>query len=564
MILKKGLRGRDKADALARALSRMHEERSEFHFQWEEAQTFCSSVLFKFNSDGRDESDRRYETPRRISGRPANYLQTLVTGICGYSINPNIAWLKLGLEDESLMEEYGVKDWLEKVEGLLYKEFNRSNLYAQVPLMIAASATVGHGVMLIDEDIDAFRIRTAAMNTPEIYLDTDEYDEPDTVFRKFYMTHESAAAFFGLDSLAQEVRDGWDEEKAAVKKIAVLHAVYRNKDADGANAAGGFPYASVFVDLDNRHIIKEGGYADMPYAVFVWEKILGKKYGISPAMAAVNDIEFYFCAEESRLTLAELSAKGVYNVPEGIKGKEQLLPGGRNYYSASEGKIEPVAIGQNYPITIEITHDLEERVKDWFHVDFFLMLQQMSRQMTATEVIELQGEKAAVLSNLVANLNSALQKIVQRSVDILFRQGKIPELPFALQRRRTAMKVDFSGILAQAQKKAHETSGIMQGMQVMGALAQLAPAVPQIAEAFDYVDAAQILKRGFEAGGMSQLAIREEDDVAAMRQQRAAAQAQAAEAQIALQQQESAMRNFKALNEPVNPEGAFARMAGAS
>jgi len=205
---------------------------------------------------------------------------------------------------------------------------------------------------------------------------------------------------------------------------------------------------------------------------------------------------------------------------------------------------------------------MEERIKDWFHVDFFLMLQRQSRQMTATEVVELQGEKAAVLSNMVTNLNYALQKIVQRSVDILFRQGKMPELPAALRDNRTSMKVDFIGILAQAQKKAHQTSGIMQGIQIMGALAQLAPAIPQIAEAFDYVDASVIMKKGFEAGGMSQLAIREEDDVQKLRQARAQAQMEAAQQQQMMQEEEAVMKNYRQLNEPVNPQGALAQMAG--
>jgi hypothetical protein len=161
---------------------------------------------------------------------------------------------------------------------------------------------------------------------------------------------------------------------------------------------------------------------------------------------------------------------------------------------------------------------------------------------------------------MISNLNSALHKIVQRSVDILFKQGKLPELPYALQANKTSMKVEFMGVLAQAQKKAHQTSGIMQGLQVMGTLAQMAQAVPGIQEAFDYVNSAEILKRGFEAGGMSQLAIREEDEVKAIQQARAQAQAQAAQQQMAMQQQEALMKNYKNLNEPVNPDSPMGQL----
>jgi hypothetical protein len=563
MILKKGLSKREKAEAIGKELMDLKSQRREFEGQWEEAQQFVSSVILRFADNSAEELNRKYNIPRRITGRPANYLETLVAGISGYSINPNILWLKLGLEDSKLEEEYGVKDWLELAEGALYKAFNRGNLYNQMPGLIESAATFGHGVMLIDEDILDERVRCATMNPAEIYLDTNEYDEVDTVFREFFMTLENAAAYFGLDKLAKETRDTWDDEGSKHKPLRLCHAVYKHKDTGGENVlAKEFVYVSVFVDLDHRHIIREGGYNDFPYAVFMWKKTAGKKYGVSPAVCAASDIKLLHKAEESRLQVAQLSAQPPMNVPYRLQGTEQLVPDGRNYYQNSGDVITPIQVGANFPITIEITRDMEERIKDWFHVDFFLMLQQQSRQMTATEVVELQGEKAAVLSNMVSNLNFALQKIVQRSVDILFRQGKMPELPYALRGRGASMKVDFIGILAQAQKKAHQTSGIMQGIQVMGALAGMAPNVPQIAESFDYVDASVILKKGFEAGGMSQLAIREEDDVQKIRQARAQAQAAMAEQERQMQKQEQMVKNFNKLNEPVNPQGALARMAG--
>jgi hypothetical protein len=562
MILKKGLSGQDKAEALTKELSTLKGQRAPFEAGWEMAQQFVSSVILRFTSDN-DDSDKQYELPKRITSRPASFLSTLVAGICGYSINPNILWQKLGLEDDDLEEQYGVKDWEEKADKACYKEYNHSNLYSQIPPFVESAATFGHAVMLIDEDVIQNKVRFTTMNTREMYLDVNEYDEVDTVFREFYMTLQNAAAYFGLDNLSEEARLAWQDEDAWDKPIRILHAVYKNKESDGANILSGkFMYVSVFVDCQHKHIIKEGGYNDFPYAVFFWKRTMGKKYGIGPAQMALSDTNLLFKFEESRLEVGQLAGKPPMNVPEKLRGKEELVPDGRNYYKSAGEVISPIAIGANYPITLEITKEQEERIKDWFHVGFFLMLQQLTRQMTATEVLELQGEKAAVLSTMVNNLNAALQKIVQRTVDILFRQGKMPELPAALHSRKSSMKVDFLGVLAQAQKKAHQTSGIMQGIQIMGALAQLAGAVPQIAEAFDYVDTSVILKRGFEAGGVSQLAIREEDDVQKIRQARAEAQAQAAQQQQALMQQQAIMQNFNKLNEPVNPESALAQMGG--
>ena len=260
--------------------------------------------------------------------------------------------------------------------------------------------------------------------------------------------------------------------------------------------------------------------------------------------------------------MAQLAARPPMNVPQKLQGNEQLVPDGRNYYTTTGDVITPITVGANYPVTLEITKEQDERIKDWFHVGFFLMLQQLSRQMTATQVIELQGEKAAVLSTMVNNLNSALQKIVQRTVDILFRQGKMPELPAALRSGESPMKVEFMGTLAQAQRKAHQTSGIMQGLQIADGIARIAQAVPQAAEAFDYVDFPEMLKRGFEAGNMSQKTIREEDDVRRIRAARARALEQEQARQAALEQEQILAQNYDRLNEPVKPGSPLASLAG--
>ncbi|MDR2662707.1 MAG: head-tail connector protein [Treponema sp.] len=566
MILEQGLEDREKAEALAKELEALRSQREEFHADWDAAQQFVSTAVLSFTTQ-EDTADKKYVLPKRITSRPAHFMDTMVSGVCGYSVNQNIPWLKLGFENRDLENQYGVKDWLELVEEQVYKCFNESNLYAQNPQFIESAGTFGHGVMLIDEDIRQGRPRYTAMNPREIFMDTDEYDEVDTIFREFFMSWENAAAYFGFTNLAEQIRRVWDSEKNLPRKrVHLLHAVYRNKSGRGEQVSRNFAYASVFVDLDNKHIIREGGYNDFPYAVFIWKKNAGKKYGMGPAMAAVSDIRILHKFDAARLDVAQFSARPTLNVPQSLQGREEIIPDGRNYYYPGDNPIVPVQVGANFPITLEITQDQEQRIKEWFHVDFFLMLQRMNlNQMTATAVVELQGEKAAVLSNMVSNLNGALHKIIQRTVDILFKQGKLPELPYALKQTNTSMKVDFLGILAQAQRRAHQTGGIMQGIEVMSAMAKIAQAVPQLAEVFDYVNGPEIMKRLFEAVGMSQLAIREDDEVQTIQQARAQAQAAAAEQERAMVREQELLKNYKNLNEPVNPDspvGQLEQMAG--
>jgi hypothetical protein len=181
------------------------------------------------------------------------------------------------------------------------------------------------------------------------------------------------------------------------------------------------------------------------------------------------------------------------------------------------------------------------------------MLQSKSkdRQMTATEVMELQGEKAAVLSDLVVSLNDPLNKIIQRSFNILLKQRKIPPLPEVLMGSGAQMKVDFVGPLAQAQKKYHESGGIAQGLALAGGVIKIAP------QAGDVVDFDRLMKVGLEGAGMPQSVIREDDDVAKIRQARAEAEARVQQQALAMEQSKNIMGNFDKLNQPVSPGSAL-------
>jgi hypothetical protein len=238
-----------------------------------------------------------------------------------------------------------------------------------------------------------------------------------------------------------------------------------------------------------------------------------------------------------------------------MRGHENVVPHGYNYYTAAGEMVSPVAVGANYPISLEINKAIEDRVKDWFHVDFFLMLQQdRGKAMTATEVMELQGEKAAVLSDLVVALNGALRQIITRSFSILFRKRMIPPPPEALRGSAARLKVDFTGPLAQAQKKYHEAGGIAQGLQIAGAVAQIAPA------ALDVINFDKLLKTGLEGAGVSQLIINEDEDVEKIRRARAEAQERARQQEMAMEQQKNILGNFNKLNEPVQPGSAIEEM----
>jgi hypothetical protein len=550
---------KDFVDELKTRFEYLKTVRAKREADWKEAQAFVAPSLFSWDNP----NDKNPKRPNRFTSRPTNYLKTLRSGICGYSISPNISWLKLGFEEPEHNGRYGAKDWLEAVEKTLYAEFNRSNLYQQASRFVENAATYGHAVMLIDEQLSDNKIRFTNLNAGEIWLDINEYDEVDAVFRRYNMTLKNAAAFFGDDKLHETLKIDLKDKKKWNNDVTLIHAVYRREDADEESLSSKkMPYASVYIDESRDFVIEESGYTEFPFAVFLWDPVNGTPYGESPALYALSDIKLLNIVNESEIKIVQMAAEPALNVPDDLKENTNVVPGGFNYYTEKDQIISPIKTGENYQIALNTEDKIENRVKDWFHVDFFLaLMNERPSNITATYVMELQGEKAAVLSDLVVNLNNALTKIIQRSFNLLWRQRKIPQPPESLAGEGAQLKVDFMGPLAQAQKKYHESAGIGQGISLIGAIAKMSP------DALDVIDFDQTLKSGLEGMGFPQIAVREDEDIEELRLKRAQAQAQAQQQAAAMEQQKQLMGNYNKLNEPVKPGSAIdelnKQMAGA-
>jgi len=547
---------KDRVSGLKRRFDRLKEERDKRLSDWKAVQKYVAPSVLNWDNP----ADKIPKRSQRFTGRPTQYNRTLRSGLVGYSISPNIVWQKLTLDDHHNLDKiYGAKDWLEIVERKLYAEFKKSNLYQQAGLMIENAVLYGHGVMLIDEVQGENRLRFTTLKTQETFFDINEYDEIDTVFRRYCISLSKAASFFGKENLSeiqQEELDRITSSEAVDREITIIHAVYKRDEYDeNLTDVKNMPYASIYIDESENRFLMESGYNDFPFAVFIWEPVTGTPYGESPAIQALDDIRILNKLDEQILKIAQMAGSPAYNVPDSMRDHVNVVPNGYNYFKDPQQIVSPVNSGLNFPITLEIYNKKIDQVKDWFFVDFFIALQQQNRpNMTATEVMELQGEKAATLSDIVVNINSALEKIIQRSFNILWRQGKIPQPPIALANSGAELKVDFLGPLAQAQKKYHESAGIGQAINIIGAISKIAPA------ALDVVDFDVTMKRGLEGVGFPQEAIREEKDIEELRKQRAEQEAKQRQEAAAMETQKNIMGNANKLNEPVKPGSIMSEM----
>ena len=530
----------DKVKELCSRWEQLKSERAKFESRWSEAQKYCDNNELSWG-----DINSLPTQPKRNSSSPFNYAKTLIAGIIGYAISPSIPWFKLSLERQDLLNAYGVKDWLEKCERVLIAAFNRSNFYKESVQAVKDAVIIGHGPLLLDEDIENARLRFTKFPANELYFDVNEYGEYDTCYRWYSTTLRNFMQFFGADddNIDESYKEAYEKPERWNDRIELLQCVFPREDFNpDEKDSKNMPFACYYIDNKHKKIIRESGYHEFPYAVFVWERLSGYAYGSSPAQDAMPDIKALNLIKKSSLQIAQSSAEPPMLATEGVNNID-TKPRGVTYLPNATSRLEALKIGENYPITLQELANYEQAIKDWFYVDYFLMLESKQGKMTATEVVELQGEKAATLSTFIVNLNDFLQTIITRTFRTLLRNGEFTEVPEALAGQAANLKIDFIGPLAQSQKKYHTMGGTVQALQIVGPIMQMYP------NAGDYINGDELMKTAMEGQGLPQNVIREDDDVKKIREERAKEQAAQAAQQQQMAMAQSLMQNANKLGQ---------------
>jgi len=241
-------------------------------------------------------------------------------------------------------------------------------------------------------------------------------------------------------------------------------------------------------------------------------------------------------------------------VPAEMRNEFDRRAGSLNYYQDPNRIPFALTERSNFPIGQEREEMKQRIVREAFKVDFFLMLQQAEREMTATEIIEKQNEKVAILGAVIGRFQTeALNPIIDIVFDISSRAGRMPEVPDEVVELFGGAKidVDYTGPLAQAQKRLR-VQGTQAALQSALVYAQFDQTI------LDRFKFDTVAKDIAEAYGMRQEAIRTDAEVKKLQMERQKLQM----AQMQLDAQESQARAARDSSQAMQASEAVKVMSG--
>ena len=536
----------DLTKKLQKRFDRLKSNRQNWESHWQEVADYMQPRKADVTKT-RSKGDKRTELV--FDSSPMQAVELLAASLHGMLTNPATPWFSLKFKGLDLEGDDDAKAWLEQATEIMYTAFNRSNFQQEIFELYHDLITFGTAAMFVEEDEeDVLKFSTRHIN--EMYISENDKGRIDTIFRKFKLTARAAIQKFGADVSTNIVTTS---RKDPYEEVDIIHAVYPRSDFDPRKQdKENMPFESVYFEAGTGDELSVSGFREFPFVVPRYLKASHEIYGRSPAMTALPDVKMLNEMSKTTIKAAQKQVDPPLLVPDdGFLLPVRTVPGGLNFYrSGTRDRIEPLNIGANNPLGLNMEEQRRDSIRNAFYVNQ-LQLQQ-GPQMTATEVVQRNEEKMRLLGPVLGRLQSELLKpLIDRVFAILLRNNMLPEAPEFLSGRD--IEIEYVSPLAKAQKSS-ELQSIMRAIEILGSLANVAPV-------FDYVNFDNLVKHLADIVGMPQKLLKSQNQVNSERQQ---AQEQAQQQQQMQQMQQVAQAGgdiaplAKALPEEakalVNPE----------
>lgn len=187
----------------------------------------------------------------------------------------------------------------------------------------------------------------------------------DTVYREYSYSVSQCVAQFGIDNVSDKVRALHAAGKFDTK-IRLLHCIEpRELYVVGARMAKNLPFASVHLECETQHILKEGGYHEFPCMVPRWTRLPGSAYATGPMSKALPDV--FTLNEAKRWTLmgAETAiAPPLKVVDDGVLNPRTIKLGPRKILVCAEpDNIQPLLSGADVKTGMLTVEDLRGSIR---------------------------------------------------------------------------------------------------------------------------------------------------------------------------------------------------------
>lgn len=359
------------------------------------------------------------------------------------------------------------------------------------------------------------------------YIDVDFAGLVDTLFRTVCWTARQCEQFFGKDNLTPKMLKALSDNKPH-EEFELVHIVMPNTSWDREKLDWRrFPIAERFLAIDEKLYLRRRGFSTMPVSVSRHVTSPGEKYGRSPAIKMMPNING---VNAMRLTTLRAGHKAVDPALVFYEDSEisrlSTKPGGLNPGLVDEsGRPLVHRLPGGEAALPYAAQDLEaERgiIRTAFLEEFYKILTDPNSRMTTTEVLEVMAKQGVLVRPYAGRYAMEKQAPVSnRDLALAMEHGQIEPFPPEVIEAGEWPLIDYENMLA-AMARAEATGKTLRFIEAITPIGQIDGGA-----VFDYLDTDAMIPGMAAEIGVKPSYIRTPEQVAEIRKARADQQQQA-------------------------------------
>jgi len=497
----------------------LHINRSNFNTMWQEIAELIypahANFIYKATS-----GEKRMQKVYDSAAIHANEL--LSSGLFSLLTSSASKWFELRPVDWQLYQIKAVQEHLDTVSRIMYHEINRpiAGFNTAMHENYLGYGAFGNLTTFVDEIPEKNSLLFQSLPLYECHYVQNQHGTVDTLYREYTRTVEQLVRKFGKDKLSKETNKLITDNKLDTP-VKCIHLICPRETANILSMkAVDMPFASIYIEVKEKHVIHEGGFPELPFMAARFYKESFETYGRGPGATTLPDVKMLMRVAQVTIRAMQKSTDPPIMLPDsGFLKPFRTTPGGINYYRKGrvnlKNDIDIIPTG-NAILGLEYSESLHQRIREAFFVDQLQLTQ--GPQMTATEVLQRTEEKLRLMGPLLGRIQmELLGPMIQRVHGILKRAGKFPEPPMELSGEE--IKIMYTSPIARAQEQV-EANGIMRAFGLLEPIMKYDPE----SNLMDVFNTDEMAKGIFEMFSVNPKYINDDKKIAGVRKARADAQ----------------------------------------
>lgn len=401
----------------------------------------------------------------------------MASGLFSMAMGPTIDWLRAEIinKDKSPIGQGKqgqriTRLYANECSKFMLETLANSNFYQIMSADTDDSVCFGTTVVMVDEDDEENITNFSSVDFRNFYIEDNKYGRADLMAQVIPMTNRVFLQVYKDEIAAADKMDTKLGERAVEsmkKKLGDMKYVLNVRCPRDTVHPGVFNNEKKFASyhfllsaaksFGSMTLLRVSGDDFQKWSAWRFSKYQSYPYGGSPGMESIYDVKMLQVQSKSMTDAGQLMSNPPWLADRELSDSLRIVPGRITFRDRNDLDAKPLLNGAAYPYGVDLMERTSEIIRHHFKSDFFMPISAMqasSRERTRQEILSVQAEGAAALSNVIATYGKdRIEPVIKAFMLNEIQQGRFPEPPKEMDVANSDITVRLTGVLFQAQKR---------------------------------------------------------------------------------------------------------------